>query len=91
MKRKIIFQDNIEICKKCGCDVFCIEDGQLYCVEHHKQNKIIIAVGSRGKKIKECLYCSEEKCICNKMHRNIKINVTEGELNVLEDLGIVDL
>ena len=79
-----------ETCKKCNIDVFCIEDGELYCIEHHKQNKMIIGVYNPKEKIKECIYCSEEKCICNKTHR-IKITINEGELNALEDLGVVDL
>ncbi len=32
-----------------------------------------------------------EKCKCSKTHRGIKISITEGELNAMEDLGSVDL
>ena len=46
---------------------------------------------TKAKKIKDCKFCAEEKCVCNKVHKNIKINISEGELNSLEDLATVDI
>ena len=83
-----------EICEKCKCDVFCIHKGRLYCINHHKQNKLIfygLEKINNTKKIKDCEFCGCEKCQCKKTHRGIKINLIEGELNALEDLGSVDL